>query len=118
MPILIAKGIRSAFLVCTIATICQSATSFAQSNPWQRYTAEGFSVLLPEPPSTTEIALSSKMYEKRRTALLFSAYVDGVAYVILAFDNPRHRDPLSRFVDENILHMIQLPSINCMDNAG
>jgi TonB family protein len=56
--------------------------------------------LLPEAPNTTEIALSSKMYEKRRTARLFSAYVDGVAYVILAFDNPGRRDPLSRFIDE------------------
>ena len=101
MSILNAKRISLVLLLCSIATIDQaSASSFAQSNPWQRYTAEGFSVLLPEPPSTTEIALSSKMYEKRRTALLFSAYVDGVAYVILAFDNPRHRDPLSRFVDE------------------
>jgi len=101
MSILNAKWIRLVLLLCSVATIGHpSASSFAQSNPWQRYAAEGFSVLLPEHPSTTEIALSSKMYEKRRTARLFSAYVDGVAYVILAIDNPGRRDPLSRFINE------------------
>jgi TonB family protein len=104
MSILIAKCVRLALLVCTIATVAtigqSSATSFAQSNNWQRYNAEGFSVLLPEHPNTTEIGLSSKMSERRRPARLFTAYDDGVAYVILALDNPQHRDPLSRFIDE------------------
>lgn len=100
MSTLIVKGIRLA-LVCTFATVCQSSTTlFAQSNAWQRYNAEGFSVLLPEQPTTTEIARPREMPDERKTARLFSAYEDRVAYVILAFDNPKQRDPLSRFIDE------------------
>jgi hypothetical protein len=101
MSTLILKIIRLSLLVCIVATIGESSVALsAQSNAWQRYKAEGFSVLLPEHPTTTKIALPGKLFEKRRTAQLFSAYEDNVVYVILAFDNPKHRDRLSRFIDE------------------
>ena len=101
MSTLILKSLTLLLFVFTVATIGQpSVTLFLQSNAWQRYKAEGCSVLLPEDPTTTEITRPSKIYKERRTARLFSAYEDRVAYVILAFDNPKHRDPLSRFIDD------------------
>jgi TonB family protein len=93
---LIFKRIKLSLLVCLFTTI----PVFAQSNAWVRYKAEGFSVLLPEHPNTMEIARPSKLFEKYRAGRLFSAYEDRVAYVILAFENPKHRDPLSRFIDD------------------
>lgn len=95
------KGLRLVLLVCAVASISHSTVnSSPQSNTWQRFKAAGFSVLLPEPPTATEIARPAKLFEKSRTARLFSAYEDNVVYVILAFENPNHRDPLSRFVAE------------------
>src|ERR1700674_1732726 len=97
----ILESIRLSILVCAVAIIGQpSVARFPQSNAWQRYKAEGSSVLLPEQPTTMEIALTTKSLEKQRTARLFTAYEDQVAFVILAFDNPKHRDPLSRFINE------------------
>ena len=93
---LIFKRIELSLLVCVFTTI----PVLAQSNTWVRYKAAGFSVLLPEHPNTMEIARPSKLFEKNRTGRLFSAYEDGVAYVIVAFDNPKHRDPISRFIED------------------
>lgn len=96
MSILIFKGIKLSLLVCLLTTL----PALAQSNAWVRYKAEGFSVLLPEHPNTMEIVRPSRFREKYRTGRLFTAYEDRVAYVILAFDNPKHRDPLSRFIED------------------
>lgn len=93
---LIFKSLKSSLLLCLFTTI----PVFAQSNTWVRYKAEGFSVLLPGHPNTMEIYRPSKLNEKNRTGRLFSAYEDRVAYVVLAFENPKHRDPLSRFIDD------------------
>lgn len=93
---LIFKSLMLSLLLCLFTTI----PVFAQSNTWVRYKAEGFSVLLPEHPNTMEIYRPSRFNEKNRTGRLFSAYEDRVAYVVLAFENPKHRDPLSRFIDD------------------
>jgi len=93
---LTSKSLKLSLLLCLFATI----PVFGQSNTWIRFKAEGFSVLLPEHPNTMEIYRPTKFNEKNRTGRLFSAYEDRVAYVVLAFENPKHRDPLSRFIDD------------------
>jgi len=93
---LIIKSLKLSLLLCLFTTV----PVFGQSNAWIRFKAEGFSVLLPEHPNTMEIYRPSKFNEKTRTGRLFSAYEDRVAYVVLAFENPKHRDPLSRFIDD------------------
>ena len=71
-------------------TLAQSTESFG----WQRYRAEGFSVLLPEHPNTMLIVAPKRMNERRPPARLFTAYKDQVAYIVLVFDNP---SPTIRF---------------------
>ena len=93
---LIFKSLKLSLLLCIFTTL----PVFAQSNTWIRFKAEGMSVLLPQHPNTMEIYRPQKLNEKNRTGRLFSAYDDRVAYVVLAFENPQHRDPLSRFIDD------------------
>jgi len=90
------KSLKLSLLLCFFTTI----PVFAQSNTWIRFKAEGFSVLLPQHPNTMEIYRPTRFNERNRTGRLFSTYEDRVAYVVLAFENPKHRDPLSRFIDD------------------
>jgi TonB family protein len=92
--------LTTALLVGLILAICSDIARGQQTREWLRYNAEDFSVLLPDLPTTIEVARPKKMFEKQLTARQFSAYEDSVVYVILAFDNPSGRHPLSRFVNE------------------
>lgn len=47
-----------------------------------------------------EIARPARIFEKREPGRIFSSYEDGIAYVILVLENPKQRDPLSRFIEE------------------
>jgi TonB family protein len=86
--------------VFVITVFCAGAIEGQQPSQWQRYSTEGFSVLLPELPRTIEVGRPQKMFERQLKARQFSAYEDKVVYVILAFHNPQGRHPLSRFIDE------------------
>jgi TonB family protein len=98
---MIGKSHRSLLLLSLVALILFAPIpAYNQSTTWQRYKAEGFSALLPEHPTSMKIGRSSTIFEPPKTGRLFGAYEDRVAYVILAFDNPDRRDPLSRFIEE------------------
>lgn len=76
----------------------------SEDGKWERYTGKGeaFTVLLPEPPTAVityrpaRFILGSEAERFRGT--LYSAYSDGVLYLIYSF--PRHSEPIKQFVDE------------------
>lgn len=69
---------------------------------WERYKGAAFSVLLPERPTAAitsrpmRVILASEA--ERYRGILYSAYSDGVVYLIYSF--PRHSEPIKQFVDE------------------
>jgi TonB family protein len=76
----------------------------ASASSWTRYTGKGerFTALLPAQPTATttyrpvRVILPSEAERYRGT--LYSAYSDGVVYLIYSF--PRHSEPIKQFVDE------------------
>lgn len=84
-----------------------------ETRSWMRYSAaaEEFSVLLPEAPS---IALKSRPYkrlhndwgsiDKNRVARyqgrVYAAYAEGIVYVIISENNPKHAEKTEVFVKE------------------
>ncbi len=91
----------------TLAAQEKSSSSLPPTNTdakWERYTGKGeaFSVLLPERPTAAinyrpaRFILGTEAERFRGT--LYSAYSDGVVYLIYSF--PRHSEPIKQFVDE------------------
>lgn len=69
---------------------------------WERYSSGGeeFSALLPAPPLRFTISRPERMFEKRKPGLMYSAYAEGTVYLILSFENPKHKEPLEVFISE------------------
>ena len=88
-------------LLLTIDALAQSAAR-PPSSKWQRYTAGGeeFSIALPTLPAVdTEDRFLLRLQANRRERQI-GAYADGVAYVIFTFENPKPRQSLESFIEE------------------
>jgi TonB family protein len=107
MQTLIAACLK--LLTCSlIVSRLACAQSPVQTEPaWQRYTFKGeeVSALLPEQPETSiyyrlKQGVIIPTDEKRLKGRLFSAYGDGVVYLIYSYDNPHHSESLDTFIKE------------------
>jgi TonB family protein len=96
-------------LICSliVSRLACSQSPVQTESAWQRYTFKGeeFSARLPEQPeASTYYRLKTGIIipadEKRLKGRLFSAYADGVVYLIYSFNNPHHSESLDTFIGE------------------
>lgn len=92
------KSVVTTVLTVWLLSIVIASPAYSNQSTWQRYQSKGFSVILPEAPTTLDVLLPSKFDEAKRTGWLFTAYEDKVVYVVLVC--PRRGDRLSRFISE------------------
>jgi TonB family protein len=94
---------RILFLSCALLLVSIDALAQSPSpSEWQRYTGSGeeFSVNLPIlPAADTEDRYIFRLQAKRRERQI-GAYADGVAYVIFSYENPKPRQSLESFIEE------------------
>ncbi len=94
----------SAFTLAAQEKPSSSPPPINDNSKWERYTGKGeaFTVLLPERPTAAinyrpaRFILGTEAERFRGT--LYSAYSDGVVYLIYSF--PRRSEPIKQFVDE------------------
>src|SRR5689334_5936349 len=96
---------RILFLSCTLVLL--AGTGLAQSgaptrSDWQTYTASGeeFSVALPTLPAMDTADVFIFRLNTSRQQRQIGAYANGVAYVIYAYENPKPRQTLESFIEE------------------
>jgi len=96
-------------LICSliVSRLACSQSPAQTESAWQRYTFKGeeFSALFPEQPETStyyrfKTGIIFPGDEKRLKGRLFSAYADGVVYLIYSYDNPHHSESLDTFIGE------------------
>src|SRR5712692_6119369 len=69
---------------------------------WARYVSKGeeFSVLLPETPSIAILSRPNKPNADRYLGRIYGAYGNGIVYLVISQNNPKHAEKLDTFVTE------------------
>jgi TonB family protein len=72
--------------------------------PWKRYTvkSEEFSVILPTLPAMNTRKPLVMRFSKERRERVLGAYADGLAFTISCFENPKRRESLEEFIEQEI----------------
>jgi TonB family protein len=106
MPDLVRCLSKLTFFICcvTLALAFNISPAFAQATTdWQRYNLpdEDFSVYLPEEPLSI-LMPRPKLDKDRRPIMgrIYSAYADGMVFLIMSLGNPKNKDSLQDFVNE------------------
>jgi TonB family protein len=76
--------------------------SIQQESKWVRCLGNGeeFSVLLPELPSLAVKSRPNKAIDGRYEGRIYGAYDDGIVYLVISENNPKHAEKLDNFIRE------------------